>query len=85
MIEPAPNRGIILRCTRGHEQWIYTPGYPRTEAERLAGIMDGRSPDYVVSPRADATPSAVIGKCTWHEPLQPSCGAAFDAEVFGYD
>jgi hypothetical protein len=84
-IEPADwdRKGIKLTCESGHVQTIWTPDHEHASAARLAGILDGTSSMYAISPRDPKHPSDKIGRCEWPVEGRP-CKAWITATLLGY-
>ncbi len=72
------SRGILAVCDNGHEMRVYTPDMGAKEAQRLAGLIDGRSPLYRYAPRTPAPDVTDILLCGL-------CRAWMTCTLFGYE
>lgn len=70
-------QGILLRCAAGHEQRLYLPDYDVARAQRLAGLFDGTSPLFFLSPQHNPIPASLLERCE-------VCGAWLTCTLFGY-
>lgn len=76
--EPTPVCGIRITCELGHTQILTTPDMTEAEARLFAGLLDGTSPLFVVSPRTQPRSDALFGRCL-------RCGTWLTGTLVGYE
>lgn len=73
---------LLITCEKKHRQSMTVDGYTREDAKVLAGIIDGTSPSFAISPRED--PKSSLARCQW--PVDGNaCGALIDITVQDMD